>query len=248
MLNIVNIKYLEYLKLAMLENLWPTRCCICDTPGYLLCPNCESRLPFIDQFSSCAKCGEPYAVKQCCNCTTAILNNNNDNIGIKQCKSAVVLNKETGRIISLYKDAGERRLVGVIAYFMSKIIPVYCFNENYILTYIPSSESSFNKRGFDHCKNLVIELSKRTNINYIEIFDRPKSIDQRNLTRQQRDKNMQNMFSIKKDNLKNIKNRINNLIIIDDVFTTGSTLNAAAKVLNKYNLKSIYALTFARTF
>lgn len=102
------------LKNAVAETLWPTRCAICDKPGYLLCPACSRQLPYIDQSKTCKRCGEPFGGTQCCGC--------NDNTGFDRCVSVFLLNNDTGKIITTYKDTGERRLSGVIAYFIAKSI------------------------------------------------------------------------------------------------------------------------------
>lgn len=105
---------IEVLKQASIETVWPTRCCICDKPGYLLCPSCANNLSYIDQLKSCPKCGEPFGAKQCCACM--------NKTSFTKCVSATTLNKDTGRIITLYKDSGERRLAIIMAYFMSKLV------------------------------------------------------------------------------------------------------------------------------
>lgn len=90
------------------------------------------------------------------------------------------------------------------------------------------------------------ELSKIFNIDYKELFLRPKSLDQRKLTRIQREENLKNRFKIK-----TVKQNIlagSTVILIDDVFTTGATMNSAAKILKENNVNKIYCISFARTF
>lgn len=110
------------------ETLWPTRCAICDKQGFLLCPSCASKLKFIDQNKTCKICGEPYGLIQCCSCNPIdkFLNEQEKQefkLSFDKCLSVCLLNKESGRIVVLNKDAGERRLAGIMAYFISKSIP-----------------------------------------------------------------------------------------------------------------------------
>ena len=114
-MNLLQKKYVNIIKMAIEETIWPTRCAICDKPNFLLCPQCASKILFIDQTKSCKICGEPFAKIQCCGCRI--------NLSFKKCISSTILNEDTGKIITLYKDAGERRLSSVMAYFMSKSIP-----------------------------------------------------------------------------------------------------------------------------
>lgn len=96
-------------------------------PGYLLCPKCARSLSFIDVYKACPVCGEPFAYIQCCNCMPTSKNisdneRNNYHMNFDQALSVTRLDKNSGRIIALYKDGGERRLAKIIAYFMSQYI------------------------------------------------------------------------------------------------------------------------------
>ena len=68
------------------------------------------------------------------------------------------------------------------------------------------------------------------------------TVTQTQLTAEERRQNMQDAFAVKKHaDLTNVKN----VILIDDVLTTGSTMNAAAEVLKKVGIQRIYGLTIA---
>ena len=44
-------------KEALFETLWPTRCCVCDLPGAVLCERCERALSRLDRWQACPRCG-----------------------------------------------------------------------------------------------------------------------------------------------------------------------------------------------
>lgn len=68
------------------------------------------------------------------------------------------------------------------------------------------------------------------------------TVTQTQLTAEERRHNMQDAFAVKKNaDLLNVKN----VILIDDVLTTGSTMNSAAEVLKKVGIQRIYGLTVA---
>jgi len=68
------------------------------------------------------------------------------------------------------------------------------------------------------------------------------TVTQTQLTAEERHQNMQDAFSVKKNvDLTKVKN----VILIDDVLTTGSTMNSAAEVLKKVGIQRIYGLTVA---
>ena len=119
---------LNVAKDVALETIWPTRCVICDKPGTLLCGSCVSKIPFIDISNACKVCGEPYATLQCCNCSPVHANLPEDERDsykpiYDRCISCCILNEDTGRIATVYKDGGERRLNQILAYFINLYMP-----------------------------------------------------------------------------------------------------------------------------
>lgn len=252
-MSFLNASNIKVFKNIAAETIWPTRCAICDKSGYLLCPKCAASLIFIDSNKACSVCGEPFGQIQCCGCspidkTLTEEEKVNYKPNYNQCLSVVRLDKNSGRIVALCKDAGERRLSRVMAYFMSKAIPRYWINKNTRIVYIPSSKEAVTRRGFDHCELLANELSSILKISYIKCFERPKSKDQRKLGRTERVKNLKDMFALSTNAKKLISENNLSIILIDDVYTTGSTLNSAAKELKNFGANKIYCITFARTF
>ncbi len=60
----------------------------------------------------------------------------------------------------------------------------------------------------------------------------------------QRKNNIKGSFSLNKKYLKNIKGE--NILLVDDIATTGSTLFECAKVLKQKNAKKVYGIVLAR--
>ena len=93
--------------------------------------------------------------------------------------------------------------------------------------------------------NLDDELSKLTNIEVDNsIVERMESDKlQQNSTRKERFANMEGVFKI--CNRRNLKGL--NVLIIDDVYTTGATANELSKTLRKLHPSKIYVLTAGKT-
>ncbi len=228
------------LKLAAEETLWPTRCVICDTPGFLLCPKCAKTLSYIDHSKTCQKCGEPFGRLQCATCMSKP--------PFDGCVSATLLDKNSGAIVTLFKDAGEIRLAKVMAYFIAKALKPNWYKGSCLVTFIPASKEAFNKRGFDHSEILANEVSKQIGQRCVKLFKRPNSKDQRNLGRKGRFANIGQKYKIlesKKDFISRLDLPV---LIIDDVFTTGSTIYSASRELRSLGINPIYGGVFSRTF
>lgn len=118
-----------------------------------------------------------------------------------------------------------------------------------ILIPIPLSKKRYKERGYNQseliCKNLI-KLDKKVNFKlekYI-LIKHKETIHQAHIkNRKERLENLQGSFSIEEKNIDKIKNK--NIILIDDVFTTGATLNEARKILKKCGAKKIIAFTIA---
>jgi predicted amidophosphoribosyltransferase len=101
------------------------------------------------------------------------------------------------------------------------------FNLNSIrLVPIPSSKRSIRNRGRSFIIDIVQQISRQTGIPVLDCLDLTgKTIDQSRLNRQQRLQNMKGAISMKAV-------ARGELLLIDDVITTGATLKEAARALN----------------
>jgi len=108
---------------------------------------------------------------------------------------------------------------------------------------VPSSPKRLKERGYNHAKDLAEEFCKIIDLPYAELLDKIKETEhQTELSRDERKKNLTDAFVCTDKTIKGKK-----VLIIDDVFTTGSTLDACAKALKKCKPEKIYCLTIAKT-
>jgi ComF family protein len=173
----------------------------------------------------------------------------------------------------LLKYKGKKRLANTFALALydrileelSDLSVMENFNDA-ILIPIPLSDKRHRERGYNQAELICKELIKIENLRYVEneklnskknfslennILIKPKeTIHQAHIeNRAERLKNIIGSFAIKSDgqgreeNLNKIKNR--NIIIIDDITTTGATLSEAKKVLKQAGAKKIVAFTLA---
>lgn len=111
-----------------------------------------------------------------------------------------------------------------------------------IIIPIPLSEKKFLSRSFNQSYELALIISKKYKIPIIKkyYFSKKNIISQHTLKRKKRFENINNSFQLNKNlNYKNI-------LIIDDIITTGSTINEFSKLLQKdKQLKNIYVWILA---
>lgn len=227
---------------AVTEALWPTRCAVCDEPGQPLCEKCRRELPYIDWWLACPKCGSPFGRIQCCDCNSMVL----ESLGRRElpyqgARSVVALSERSKRIVTTYKDQGERILAETMAQAMAIVVPPEW--RRGVVSFVPASSAARRRRGFDHAELLAREVSLRLELPLAPLLQRPYSKDQRLLTRKERWENMQRIMSA----LPGVT-MPSHILLIDDVLTTGSTLFSASDALRKAGAVSIHCLTFARAW
>ncbi|MFA5173452.1 MAG: ComF family protein [Candidatus Paceibacterota bacterium] len=129
----------------------------------------------------------------------------------------------------------------MISYFQSLNLEL----KNYSVIPLPLSKKRMKERGFNQSELLAEKFCFAFNLpllkNLIRSSDRKPQSETKN--RAEREQNIKNCFAVKNSSILERKN----IILIDDVFTTGSTAREAVKVLKKAGVKKIIFLTPAKT-
>ena len=109
---------------------------------------------------------------------------------------------------------------------------------------VPLHKKKQKKRGFNQCELISLELSKLLNIpcNFNLIKRVKETKPMYNLKKPERMENLKDAFSVNKNEFHNKK-----LLLIDDIVTTGTTLNEMINEFKKENIENITCLTFTNT-
>lgn len=218
---------------AIAELLFPTRCAGCDLPGGLLCDACAERLPLIDPFTACPRCGAPTVSACCVECADVPFT-------FAAARCAGVLEPPLSRMVALHKDAGERRLAPALASLALDALAGWLEWPD-VVCGVPASPAAVLHRGFDHGALLAASLGALSGIPAIEPLRCRPRLDQRALTREQRRANAAR--SIVPRAGVHVPPRI---LLLDDVFTTGATLDAAASALLSAGAVEVRVVAVAR--
>lgn len=117
-----------------------------------------------------------------------------------------------------------------------------------IIIPVPLHKSRQNERGYNQSEVLAKELSSYVNLpvaTNILVRNR-KTIIQKDMNIAKRIENMSGAFDILPTAINKIKNQ--NILILDDVYTTGTTTNECVRVLRTNGAKNILILTVATVF
>ena len=109
---------------------------------------------------------------------------------------------------------------------------------------VPVSKNRYNQRGYNQSALLSKEISKKTGTAYVDdVLQKDKDIiEQSKLNKEQRSKNIKNVYSIK--NIKKVENK--KILLIDDIYTTGSTVEECCKTLRQGNVQNIGVMVIAK--
>jgi len=226
---------------AVLELVWPTRCSGCERPGELLCDTCRAALLPIALRYACPDCGAPFGYQVCTECYSR---EGKEQHEFSAAVCALELGEISGRIIVLYKDYNEHRLSAILSEYLCLALPSSWFAWADVLTWIPSDKKAFKRRGFDHMQRMAQHAALILDLPVQPLLDKAPCADQRGLNRDQRSRNLQESFSIP-DEADRIPPHV---LLIDDVFTTGSTLDAATIKLKEGGASEVRVACVARAW
>ncbi len=137
------------------------------------------------------------------------------------------------QLIYHVKTVGSRKSIKMVGIMLAMTLKNIA--DNTPVTLIPRSSSRFIKYGFDQTE-LISETYVRLvpHANYIKLFDRRSySKPQKQLRSNERQKNAHNSLYVTQ------ARSPREIVVIDDIITTGSTANAACSLLKKKGAKEI---------
>lgn len=218
--------------------------CGCEiTPDSIFCLKCFSKVTFID-YPFCTICGKMLE---------SSYGNSGDNFLCDTCQTYPRY-FDKARALFQYDDISKNVVMKIKNHadnFVAKVCAVMMFSRyNDIfrkadcLVPVPSHWSRFLKRGFNPADIIANEFSKISSLPICNILKRTKKTDyQKGKNIHERLNNVQNAFSCSKCTELSGKS----IILIDDVMTTGATLNECANVLKHYQCAKIFCFTIAST-
>jgi ComF family protein len=148
------------------------------------------------------------------------------------------------RLIAAYKGQGRRSLA---AFFAERLLRAYHVRyEGLPLVPVPCRKASLRKRGFDHIALLCKEMKRRARLEVLPLLlRRGQGREQKTLNREERGKNLRGLIVPAKRALARLKDVPPEVILLDDVFTTGATAGECAETLKSLGIQKVRVLTIA---
>ncbi|MCX7955541.1 MAG: ComF family protein [Patescibacteria group bacterium] len=223
---------------------FPKFCLNCKKPGGYICLKCQKKLLYIN-FQKCFYCQKIslYNLTHY-NCLK--------NFYIDQVGSVFYYNDFLKKIIKnikyrFVKEALDELLKLINPLNISFLEFYKKISSDIFIQPIPLHKNKLKERGFNQACSISLYLNRLLNFPIIDFLERVKETkNQAQIEkRQERYLNTKGAFRLKKQIDNNLlKNK--RIILVDDVITTGYTVNEAAKVLKKSGVLKVYCFTLAQ--
>lgn len=213
---------------------------ISDDISICLCENCQTGLIKIDG-KICKKCGDISKINNENHCELCF----DRNYAFNSSRSLYYYDSVASKIIKNLKYDGKKYLASTIAKIMARESEI--FDGAHVITYVPMTKEKFKLRGFNQSEEIARELANLTGKKLVDVLLNVSDgkVSQASLSKEERLKNLKDAFDVKSDMKSEIAGKC--VLLIDDVFTTGSTLHECSRALKKAKAKCVKCYTFAKT-
>jgi len=221
---------------AALDYIFPRFCVGCGKAGDFLCANCRTSLSYIEP-PTCRICGEPLPSEGVCN------NCSHWQADIDGIKAPFRFEGAIRQAVHQLKYNNLRAIAPTLADFMAEYLNKYPVDVD-LLVPVPLHPKRLRERGYNQSALLAKHLGKFVNL----------PVDENSLTRefynppqvtttsvQARRENVTGGFNCPNDKIRDKK-----ILLVDDVSTSGATMNACAGALKAGGAKTVWGLALAK--
>ena len=219
---------------------YPSRCPVCDRPVWpsaeRICFSCMKELRAL-RAPFCEKCGKkvPQGICKCSDCGKT-------DHSFTRCRSAF----EYGAVrdaLYRFKYLGRREYAGIFAEMTVRVLEDYIMGiRPDAVAFVPLSREKELKRGYNQAYDYALELSKALGLPLLtDSLRRVKNTaPMKLLSPSERRKNLKNAFKSGQNVVKSLR-----ILLVDDIYTTGATMDACSGILLDAGAEAVYGITLA---
>lgn len=202
----------------LIDVIYPRFCINCGAMGEFLCDKCYAQLNFL--------LGE----------VELHLSPNY----LDKTQALLVYDELIKKMIHQYKYNGVKDLGKTFSFWLYQFLPL---PEVDALVYIPIHKKRLDERGYNQAKIITAELAQLLNKPVLPILKRTVHREKQALSKNagERTKKAADIFALQGP-INTWRQKYPHLMIIDDVITTGATINQAAKLLKEVGFAKIYGI------
>lgn len=222
------------------ELLFPRHCPVCDQPvkwKTLICPECLVKLKRVEE-PYCMRCGKPLSdsgQEYCGDCRRGK--------ALYLAGRALYEYDSAAASIYRFKYGGRQEYAAFFGRQMAEAFGGFLEQtKTEGLLPVPLSKQRFSGRGYNQAALLAREIGKQTSLPvYENLASRVRdTLPQKILKPHERQNNLKKAFKIAQNDVK-----LSTITIVDDIYTTGSTVNALAEILRASGVESVYFISLS---
>ena len=213
----------------------PPLCVGCEAEGTALCVAC-SESEILPYGSRCWRCGALMPLPRACKSCRSFG-------GPRQVWLVTQYDGLTQKLVQIYKFGQQRVAAQALAELMTQTFSWSDYKkQNYLVVPVPTATKRIRERGFGHSELLAKLVAQKLNLPSCKALRRLGQKHQIGASRSTRLTQPEGNYYVRLP--KQIKDK--NILLVDDVLTTGATLRAATKTLRAAGAKHVDALVFAK--
>jgi len=226
----------------LLDIIYPRRCPICEdilvSKDLLVCPDCRKKIVYAKE-PRCKSCGKEISLAEkeyCYDCEKA---NHFFDRGLSVFKHS----KEIKNSIYRFKYSNKREYAD---FYCNEVVAkigksIRSWGADAIIP-VPLHKSRKIKRGFNQAEILAEGIGNLLGMEVDKtlLVREKKTVPQKELSSLERKKNLENAFKINRDIV-----QYKQIILVDDIYTTGNTIDSCSKVLKEKGVEKIFFVTLS---
>ncbi len=227
---------------AILDIIYPARCPICEEivlpKGMRVCSACKEKLKYIIE-PRCFRCSKPIEQEEeeyCRDCQRGPHH-------FDQGYAVWIYDEAMKRSVAGFKYRGKREYA---KFYTEEVLRIYGTWIKRLapdaLVPIPIHSSKYAERGYNQADILACGIGKELGLPVLSnlLIRCRKTLPQKTLSDKERFQNLKTAFEMNKKRLNSFQKQISKVLLVDDIYTTGSTIEACAQVLKSHGIKEVY--------
>lgn len=216
----------------LISFLAPNECFLCGIENNIACRACVFEL-VDDTMCKCHVCGLPSSdYRPCVACSQKTHLDGLFVLGAHD--------DEIKRLVLLLKFEGRRQVASDISPALASLLPR--FEQPPLVTHLPTAYVRERQRGFDQARLLAQALARTQKWRKQDVFRRVGDTRQVGSSKKVRRLQAETMFKLRNTHIFD-----QSVLLVDDVVTTGASMEAAAKLLKEAGASEVYGVAVART-
>lgn len=229
---------------SILDIIYPVRCPICGDivlpKGERICSPCRMKLPYIEE-PRCMKCSKPLeqdGKEYCSDC-------GHKRYAFDKGYALWIYNDDMRHSIAEFKYHNKKEYA---KFYINEMLRLYGKRINNltpdVIVPVPLHRSKYQSRGYNQADILARGFGKELEIPVLSklLIRNKKTLPQKKLSNKERFDNLREAFEFSDMEFRNYNKKITTVLLVDDIYTTGSTIDACSSVLKSNGIEKVYFL------